>query len=70
MIILIKTENEKLVLNGDYMQKLFDAEHITTLGKCCKATGVVLRAKDNLSRNVNFSLLTAAFANDCWEVLK
>ncbi len=68
-LLFIKSGKEELIFNTDYKEKLFGADYISTMQQCFDAANIVLRAKRDLSRNVNYSLCITAFANDCREAL-
>lgn len=69
-LLLIKSGKEELIFNTDYKEKLFSADYISTMKQCFDAANAVLRAKNDLNRNVNYSLCITAFAESCYKVLQ
>lgn len=64
-LLLIKSGKEELIFNTDYKEKLFGADYISTTKQCFDALNTVLRAKSDLTRNVNYTLCITAFAEEC-----
>lgn len=68
-LIFIKSGKEELIFNTDHKKSLFAADYISTMKQCFDAANIVLLAKRNISRNVNYTLCITAFAENCYQVL-
>ena len=68
-IIFIKLGQKDLLGNKDKTEALTRLAEKTQLGGAFKAAQYITKAQRMHSSNVNFSILTTALANGCWEVL-